>query len=273
MATVTSGVVSQTILDTVLADVNAVVPNFSTMVSSYRLLVGAAEEIRRIPGVNPDVAARAIERFDRTGVLIDILIDLLCCKISFSSDLLAVTCAPVDLFRLLANPRDVTSTPHQVAEEIVLLEILRKVEQRIKGTDGPLVPPCTPPGPPPYTFPTSFFQPPPAAPPDFPPHIVPESCLTITDSLEQKQAVDDIAKPSQTADNPPAPSKPDNSEPAPPAARDAPAPDPELAEKPMPAASEKELPPMSPTSEDAPAETGREDTMSLKPRRPRRLKK
>ncbi len=176
MAT-TATVITQTILDTVLADVNAVVPNFSSLVSSYRLLVGAAEEIHRIPGVSPDVLARAIERFDRTGVLLDILVDLLCCKISFSSDFLAVTGAPVDLFRLLATRFDIANTPHEVAEEILLLEVLRRAEVALSGRDASAKSPCTPPGPPPYTFPTSFYQPPPPPPAAFPKPIPPVDCL------------------------------------------------------------------------------------------------
>jgi len=189
MAT-TATVISQTILDTILADVNAVVPNFSSLVSSYRLLVGAAEEIHRIPGVSPDVLARAIERFDRTGVLLDILVDLLCCKISFSSDFLAVTCAPVDLFRLLATRFDIKNTPHEVAEEILLLEVLRRAEVALRGKDDSSKPPCSPPGPPPYTFATSFYQPPPPPPPPpaaFPAPVPPAECLPRTTPDEDQQ--------------------------------------------------------------------------------------
>ncbi|MDR3560999.1 MAG: hypothetical protein P4N59_06115 [Negativicutes bacterium] len=196
MAT-TATVISQTILETVLADVNAVVPNFSSLVSSYRLLVGAAEEIHRIPGTSPDVLARAIERFDRTGVLIDILVDLLCCKISFSSDFLAVTCAPVDLFRLLATRFDIANTPHEVAEEILLLEVLRRAEVALRGRDSASSPPCTPPGPPPYTFATSFYQPP--APPSaaFPSPVAPAECSTPspTDSQPRTMQPDSLDPP------------------------------------------------------------------------------
>ncbi|MDT8903324.1 hypothetical protein [Anaeroselena agilis] len=167
MATTSTDAVSQTIIDTLLADVNAIVPNYVSLVNSYRLLVGAAEETHRIPGVTPDAVARAIERFDRSGVLIDIIIDLLCCKIAFSSELLAVTCAPVDIFRLLANRFDVADTPHLVAEEILVLEVVRRAQERLRGV-GP-VPPCTPPGGPPYTFATSCYVPPPPPPPPIPP--------------------------------------------------------------------------------------------------------
>lgn len=169
MATTSNGDAgSRSIIDTILADVNAIIPNFSALVNSYRLLVGAAEEIHRIPGAAPDVLARGIERFDRAGMIIDILIDLLCCKIAFSSDFLAVTGGPVDIFRFLANRLDVADTPHMVAEEILLLEVLRRAQDMAKSCQ-PSPPLCTPPGPPAYTFATSYFQPPPPPPPPIPP--------------------------------------------------------------------------------------------------------
>lgn len=167
MATTSTDVVSLTLIDTILADVNLIIPNFVNLVNAYRLLVGSAEEIHRIPGVTPDAVARAIERFDRSGMLIDILIDLLCCKIVYSSELLAVTCAPIDLFRLLATRLDVADTPHLVAEEILVLEIIRRAAGCLRERGD--VPSCTPPGGPPYTFATSCFTPPPPPPPPIPP--------------------------------------------------------------------------------------------------------
>ncbi len=167
MATTSTDAVSQTIIDTILADVNAIVPTYVSLVNAHRLLVGSAEETRRIGGVTADAVARAIERFDRSGVLIDILIDLLCCKIAFSSEFLAVTCAPVDIFRLLANRFDAADAPHMVAEEILVLEVVRRAQERLRGV-GP-VPSCTPPGGPPFDFATSFYAPPPPPPPPIPP--------------------------------------------------------------------------------------------------------
>jgi hypothetical protein len=166
MATTSPTPVSLTIINTILGDVNAIMPDFVNLVNSYRLLVGSAEELRRTAGIAPDVVARAIERTDRTGVLVDILIDLLCCKIAFIGEFLAVTCAPVDLFRFLANPFDVADNPHLVAEEILLLEVLRRAQECLRGHNHP---PCTPPGPPPYTFATTCFTPPPPPPPPIPP--------------------------------------------------------------------------------------------------------
>jgi hypothetical protein len=130
----------QPIIDLILADINAVIPNFSSLVSSYRLLVGAAEEIHRTPNVCPDVFERAVRRYDNTGTLIDILLELLCCKIVFSSEFLSVSCAPVDLFRLLANPTTGTDTPHNTAEQVVGLEVLRRVLDRCESGAGPCLP-------------------------------------------------------------------------------------------------------------------------------------
>ncbi|MBP2651568.1 MAG: hypothetical protein H6Q74_2393 [Firmicutes bacterium] len=156
----------KTVIDTLLADINAVVPNFSSLVSSYRLLVGSAEEIHRTPGVSPDIVVRAIERYDRTGVLIDIIIDLLFCKVSFISDLLSVTGGPIDLIRLLSNRIDVADTPNQVAEDVILLEVLRRAQECLNHKSDTEA--AHPPGPPPITFATSLYQPP-FPPASFPP--------------------------------------------------------------------------------------------------------
>jgi hypothetical protein len=122
MATTTQ----QTIINTILGDIIGVIPNFSSLVSSYRLLVGAAEEVRRTPGVPFEIFERAVIRSDRAGTLIDILLELLCCKITFSSQFLAVTCAPVDIFRLLANCRSLNDNSFLTAEQIIILELLRQ---------------------------------------------------------------------------------------------------------------------------------------------------
>ena len=73
---------SQSIINTILADVNAIIADLQQLVSSYRLLVGAAEEIHRTPEVPHDILVRSVERFDRVGTLIDIIVELLCCKIA-----------------------------------------------------------------------------------------------------------------------------------------------------------------------------------------------
>lgn len=110
------------ILNTIIADVNAIVPNLTSLVSSYRLLVGSAEEINRIPGVPFEVFERAVIRFDRAGTLIDILLELLCCKIAFLAEFLSVTCAPIDIFSMAQDPVEEITI-----EQIIELEVLRRI--------------------------------------------------------------------------------------------------------------------------------------------------
>lgn len=110
------------ILDTIIADINAIVPQYTALVSSYRLLVGSAEEISRMPGVPREIYERAVCRYDRTGTLIDVLQELLCCKIRFLAEFLSVTCTPIDIFSLAQNPlEDIT------IEEIIEIEVLRRL--------------------------------------------------------------------------------------------------------------------------------------------------
>lgn len=110
------------ILDVIIADVNALVPNLASLASTFRLLVGSAEEIGRIPGVPLEVYERSIIRFDRCGTLIDILLELLCCKIKFIAEYLSTTCAPIDLFSLAQNPVE-----DDTVEEIIEIEVLRRI--------------------------------------------------------------------------------------------------------------------------------------------------
>ena len=120
----------QPIIDLILADINALIPNLSSLVASYRLLVGASEEIHRTPEICPEVFERAVRRADHAGTVIDIFLELLCYKLEFSSDFLKVSCAPVDLFRLLANPTTATDIPHQTAEQVVEMEALRRLMEQ-----------------------------------------------------------------------------------------------------------------------------------------------
>lgn len=110
------------ILNTIIADVNAIVPNLTSLVSSYRLLVGSAEEINRTPGVPFEVFERAVIRYDRAGTLIDILLELLCCKITFLAEFLSVTCAPIDIFSMAQDPVEEITV-----EQIIELEVLRRI--------------------------------------------------------------------------------------------------------------------------------------------------
>jgi len=118
------------LINLILADVNAVLPNFNGLVSSYRLLVGSAEEIHRTPDVCPDVFERAVLRYDNAGMLIDVLLELLCCKIVFSSELLQVTCGPVDLVRYLLTCLDGDDTPCRSAQTVVGLEALKRLQDK-----------------------------------------------------------------------------------------------------------------------------------------------
>lgn len=113
------------LVETVLGDVVAIVPQFTSIVASYRLLVGAAEELHRTKGVCTEVTDRAVIRVDRAGALIDMLLDILCTKISFSTNFLAVSSAPVDVFRLLSCASDPAS--RLSAEQIIELEALRQL--------------------------------------------------------------------------------------------------------------------------------------------------
>ena len=115
------------IIDLVLADINAVVPNFSSLVASYRLLVGSAEEIKRTPGVPTEIFQRAVLRYDRTGTLIDIFQELLCCKIAFASKFLGTVCAPIDLPRYFANDSEADYTLQHTAEQVLLIELVRLI--------------------------------------------------------------------------------------------------------------------------------------------------
>lgn len=151
------------LINLILADVNAVLPNFNGLVSSYRLLVGSAEEIYRTPEVCHDVFERAVRRYDNTGLLIDVLLELLCCKIIFSSELLRATCGPIDLFRYLLTCLDGDDTPCRSAQTVVGLEALKRMKDKFceedyclpynqvlcpKQPEPPKAEPATPPTPP-----------------------------------------------------------------------------------------------------------------------------
>ncbi|MDD4599716.1 hypothetical protein SDC9_04220 [bioreactor metagenome] len=153
----TTTVIVPSLTEVILSDVNAIIPNFSSLVSSYRLLVGSAEEIKRIPGVPEEMFERAVLRFDHCGTLIDILLELLCCKIAFSSDFLSITCAPLDIFQLITTDRcPETNTPAGAAELIILLELVRRLLEN--GCDLSCFGPAPPIG-------DESPSPPPAAPP------------------------------------------------------------------------------------------------------------
>ena len=162
------------LIDLILSDINALLPHFNGLVSSYRLLVGAAEEIHRTPEICPDVFERAVVRFDNAGTLLDVLLELLCCKIIFSSDLLQVTGGPVDFIRHLLSCLNGEDTPCRSAQTIAGLAALRRLQSQVSSSsycfsDHPVVCP-RPPAPP--------------SPPIAPPSIISDS--DISDLVEAK---------------------------------------------------------------------------------------
>lgn len=200
MATTTQ----QTIINTILGDIIGVIPNFSSLVSSYRLLVGAAEEIRRTPGMPFEIFERAVIRSDRAGTLIDILLELLCCKITFSSQFLAVTCAPVDIFRLLANCRSLNDNSFLTAEQIIILELLRQAmdnncHDSCFGPPPEGITPPIPAGPPTPAAPVAPPKPIPAPPPPVLPE--PDTCLPdfIPSDLETTKELETEVTPPATS--------------------------------------------------------------------------
>ena len=137
----------QPIVTTILGDVAALVPQLSSLVASYRLLVGGAEELTRTKGVCTEIIDRAIIRSDRAGALIDMILEILCTKVAFSTNFLAVSSAPVDIFRLL-SPAVACDPSRLTAEQIIELEALRQLLCRersalcfIDKTTGPCSPP------------------------------------------------------------------------------------------------------------------------------------
>jgi hypothetical protein len=136
-----------TIPETILIDVNAIVPIVAALVASYRLLIGGAEEIQRTPGMPDLVFRRAVDRVDLSGLLIDRLLELLACKIPFSADILGVSCAPLDLFRLLGEQETSLLDNRQLAEQLAAAEALRRIFAK-KSAQRPIgseTPPLTPP--------------------------------------------------------------------------------------------------------------------------------
>lgn len=137
------------LIDLILSDINALLPHFNGLVSSYRLLVGAAEEIHRTPEICPAVFERAVVRFDNAGTLLDVLLELLCCKIVFSSELLQVTGGPVDLVRYLLTCLEKEDSPCRSAQTVAGLAALRRLQNQLSSgsqclPDHPVVCPRPP---------------------------------------------------------------------------------------------------------------------------------
>ncbi|HHU33335.1 MAG TPA: hypothetical protein GXZ50_11840 [Clostridia bacterium] len=78
-------------------DVNELLEVMNSLTNNYRLLVGAAEELTRIPGVTQQSINYALDRADNTGTLIDLIIFTLAVKLDFVSEVLNETSLPLDL--------------------------------------------------------------------------------------------------------------------------------------------------------------------------------
>ena len=89
-------------------------------------------------GVPREIYERAVCRYDRAGTLIDILHELLCCKVRFLAEFLSVTCAPIDLFSLAQDPLEEVTV-----EEIIEIEVLRRLLTLLTERE-PCFPPPTP---------------------------------------------------------------------------------------------------------------------------------
>lgn len=89
-----------------------------------------------MPAVPREVYERAVCRYDRAGTLIDVLQELLCCKIRFLAEFLSVTCAPIDIFSLAQNPLE-----NITIEEIIEIEVLRRL-LTVLCERAPCFPPC-----------------------------------------------------------------------------------------------------------------------------------
>lgn len=197
------------IVDTILSDVNALVIQFNTLTAAYRLLVGSAEEIPRIKGVNPEIEIRAVQRVDRTGALLDMLLEILCYKISFSTNFLAVTSAPVEIFRQLqecCQPIRACDTAKQIIELEALRQLLGRCRNEACFYDKTSCPPYVPPPPspkPPGGQPPASYQPIPSD--------IQEKLIT-----DIVQTLSTVLNPETTVLRDPAPTAPLQPDPAPP---------------------------------------------------------
>ncbi len=85
------------ILNPTLIDVDTLTERFSDLTNSYRLLVGAAEELTRTPSATNDIITDAIVRTAFLGNILDQLLILL--QISIIADVVGV-----DNFDRTPNP-------------------------------------------------------------------------------------------------------------------------------------------------------------------------
>lgn len=84
-------------LPLLFADVQALIEIMDSLTNNYRLMVGAAEELTRTPGVEQQTINLALDRVDNTGTLLDLTIFTLAIKMDFLAEVLSVTGIPLDL--------------------------------------------------------------------------------------------------------------------------------------------------------------------------------
>lgn len=84
-------------LSLLFADVRALIEVMDSLTNNYRLMVGAAEELTRTPGVGQQTINLALDRVDNTGTLLDLIIFTLAVKMDFLAEVLSVTGIPLDL--------------------------------------------------------------------------------------------------------------------------------------------------------------------------------
>lgn len=119
------------VLELLFSDINALLNVMNQLTDNYRLLVGAAEELTRTPGVGQRTINLAIDRADNTGTLIDIVIFTLFIKLEFTADVLDDTGIPLELFveaiQQLAENNPEPRDPRNLLPRTPVLEIQQEI--------------------------------------------------------------------------------------------------------------------------------------------------
>ncbi len=117
------------VLNTLLTDTAATSLLFNEIAEGYFFLASAAKLVKEIPETPPGVLERALARTDVTGNVLDAILDLLQCKVNFSTAFLLLTCAPIDVLVALAIAKAECSKDLTTPEQILQLEALRHILQ------------------------------------------------------------------------------------------------------------------------------------------------
>ncbi len=116
------------VINTILTDVTALTLTYRDLALAYFYITEGLGNLLIAKEVSPGIINRAVERADMSGKLLDLLSDLLFCKLSFSSDFLGISCAPVDLLRDLAQWQ--YCNKNQTPEQILQMELVRRAMQK-----------------------------------------------------------------------------------------------------------------------------------------------